>query len=119
MAQKVFQMLEDILPVATAHTGGGLKLVFLKPDDSNTALTQFAYGKFLPGDCVEDHAHPTMEECFFFLKGMGSCTILGETYTVKPGAFLRIPPGAVHNLVAEGEDVLEFVYFGIALNSEE
>jgi quercetin dioxygenase-like cupin family protein len=112
MEQKIFQLLADIPSIVTAH-GEGKKFVFLKNEDSASNLTQFAYGKFMPGEICKEHFHPTMEECFFFIKGKGKYKVNGETYSLQPGTFLRIPAGILHQL--EAEDVLEFVYFGIAL----
>ena len=113
MQQKIFQQLAEIIPVVTAH-GEGQKYVFLKNEDSNSAMTQFAYGKFLPGEICKQHLHPTMEECFFFIKGKGKYRVNGEMYPLGPGTFLRIPPGILHQL--EAEELLEFVYFGIAVD---
>ena len=113
MEQKICQRLADILPVSTVHATGQ-KFVFLKSGDSETALTQFAYGKFVPGEICEEHLHPTMEECFYFLKGTGIYTISGTVYPLEPGVFLRMLAGALHQLEATGNEDLEFVYFGVA-----
>ena len=113
MEQKIYQRLADITPVLTVH-GEGNKYVFLKNEDSVSALTQFAYGKFVPGEVCAEHLHPTMEECFYFLKGTGIYRIGGEVYPLEPGMFLRIPPGVPHQLEATGTENLEFVYFGVA-----
>lgn len=117
MEQKISQNLADILPIITAH-GEGNKFVFLKNEDTPTALTQFAYGKFLPGEICKFHLHPTMEELFFFLKGEGKYVVGENVYTLKPGTFLRIPAGVLHQLEASGTEELEFVYFGVATDSK-
>lgn len=111
--EKILQLLDDITPVATAHDQGE-KRVFLNNSDTNTALTQFAYGKFEPGETCSKHSHPTMEEIFYFLKGEGTYIIGDKEYELKPGTFLRIPAGVEHELKATGNEKLEFVYFGIA-----
>jgi oxalate decarboxylase/phosphoglucose isomerase-like protein (cupin superfamily) len=74
LSQKVFQWLDDITPVATAHSQGE-KFVFLKQEDTATAITQFAFGKFLPGEECTQHLHPTVEECFYFIDGEGEYTL--------------------------------------------
>ena len=114
MEAKVYQTLADITAIATAHQQGS-KFVFLKNEDSPSALTQFAYGKFMPGESSKMHVHQTMEECFFIAKGTGNCIIGGENYALSPGTFLRIPAGIYHQLDAGANDVLEFVYFGVAV----
>jgi len=113
MDEKVFERLSNIKPVVTAH-GTGEKRVFLNSSDTPTSLTQFAYGRFRPGETCEEHVHPTMEECFYFIKGVGTYTVDDKKYPLTPGAFLRIPAGVPHRLEATGDEDLEFVYFGIA-----
>ncbi|MEO8116398.1 MAG: cupin domain-containing protein [Bacteroidota bacterium] len=112
-SEKIFIGIDKILPIITAH-GQGEKFVFLKNGDSNTDLTQFAYGKFQPGETCETHIHETMEEFFFFLEGTGEYIVDGEIIPLLKGVFLRIPAKTPHTLKANGNQPLEFVYFGIA-----
>jgi mannose-6-phosphate isomerase-like protein (cupin superfamily) len=114
MNQKIFQRLKEITPIATAHQDGE-KFVFLKNEETASSLTQFAYGKFMPGECTEEHKHTTMEECFFFIKGEGTYTVNKETFFITPGCFVRIPPNTQHQLKTAGSEPLEFVYFGVAV----
>ena len=111
--QKVFQSLDAIEPVSTAHNQGK-KFVFLKNEDTPTPITQFAYGKFLPGEACEAHLHPTMEECFYFIDGEGEYVINEVVYIIKPNCFLRIPANTLHALKATGTKPLIFVYYGVA-----
>ncbi|HWB26796.1 MAG TPA: NAD-dependent epimerase/dehydratase family protein [Chitinophagaceae bacterium] len=111
--EKILQHLNTMQAQVTAH-GQGKKYVFLANNESTTALTQFAYGEFLPGENCAEHLHPTMEECFYFIKGSGIYIIDGIEFTITPGSFLRIPPGKLHSLMATGDKKLEFVYFGVA-----
>lgn len=111
--EKISSNIDAIKPIATAH-GQGEKFVFLKNGDSETALTQFAYGKFQPGESCEMHAHETMEEFFYFLKGSGQYIIDGTAIPLKTGVFLRIPARIPHALSASGDCPLEFIYFGIS-----
>jgi mannose-6-phosphate isomerase-like protein (cupin superfamily) len=113
--QKLFQSLNEIAPVSTAHQIGE-KFVFLTQQDTNTALTQFALGTLMPGEEVEPHLHPTMEECFYFISGVGEYMIDGALYNIKPSSFVRIPANLLHSLKTTGNDPLTFVYFGIAVN---
>ena len=113
MSKNIFELLQNIPAITTAH-GEGKKQVFLNNGDTITALTQFAYGVFEPGEKCSMHTHPTMDECFFFFKGTGTYTIDGSVYALQPNAFLRIPAGTPHELEANGSSTLEFVYFGIA-----
>jgi len=113
--QKVYQQLKDISPVLTAHNAGE-KFVFLSTEDTSTSLTQFAYGRILPGEESGWHIHSTMEECFYFISGEGEYFIESESYKVSSGSFIRIPKATNHLLKALGNVPLTFVYFGIATN---
>lgn len=109
----IFSNLEKLIPAISAH-GQGEKFVFLKNGDTETNLTQFAYGKFQPGESCEIHSHETMEEFFYFLKGSGQYIIDGTAIPLKTGVFLRIPARIPHALSASGDCPLEFIYFGIS-----
>ena len=115
MDQKVCQSLSDIKPVPTVHNLGE-KFVFLKNEDTPTAITQFAFGKLMPGEDVEEHLHQTMEECFYFIGGEGEYTVNNIVYHVKPETFLRIPANTMHSLKITSAIPLTFVYFGVALD---
>lgn len=110
---KIFSHLEDLVPVSTAH-GEGTKFVFLNNYETDSAITQIAYGKFEPREKCNNHIHPTMEEYFFFLKGAGEYEVGQEIISLKKGVFLRIPPGVKHALRATGTRPLEFFYWGVA-----
>ncbi|AUD02599.1 cupin domain-containing protein [Spirosoma pollinicola] len=97
----------------TAHAQGA-KQVFLRYNDTPTNLTQVAYGTFTKADYCELHSHPTMEECFFFLKGEGVYVVDDQQILLQHGVFVRIPAGVPHRLEATGDEPLEYVYFGIA-----
>ena len=97
----------------TAHAQGS-KQVFLRNNDTPTSVTQVAYGQFSSTDYCELHAHPTMEECFFFLKGTGIYTVGNQAIQLQHGVFVRIPAGVLHRLEATGTEPLEYVYFGVA-----
>lgn len=113
MPNKIFEYIENIKGEPTAHLSG-LKKVFLKNEDTSSKLTQFAYGKFAPGEICPGHKHSTMYECFYFIKGHGQYIVESEVIELKPGTFLKIDPDTEHELVNNGSQNLEFVYFGIA-----
>ena len=97
----------------TAHAQGA-KQVFLRNSDTPTNVTQVAYGTFSKADYCEMHSHPTMEECFFFLKGDGIYVVADQQIPLQHGVFVRIPAGVPHRLEATGDEPLEYVYFGVA-----
>ncbi len=111
--EKITATLTDLESELTAHFQGS-KRVFLRHADTPTAITQVAYGTFSSTDYCDLHAHATMEECFFFLKGEGLYFVGDQTITLGPDVFVRIPAGVKHRLEATGPEPLEYVYFGVA-----
>ena len=61
--------MEEFEP--TSHDSGRKK-VFVDKNSSKTSLMQFAYGELDPGERIEPHKHPTMEEHFYFIEGKGN-----------------------------------------------
>lgn len=113
--ERITASLAQLERELTAHAQGA-KQVFLRNDDSPTNVTQVAYGVFAATDFCDLHAHPTMEECFFFLKGTGRYTVGDQVVDLQTGVFVRIPAGVPHRLEATGAEPLEYVYFGVATN---
>lgn len=111
--ERITASLADLERERTAHAQGA-KQVFLRNGDTSTNLTQVAYGSFSRTDYCDLHMHPTMEECFFFLKGTGIYVVGSQKISLKEGVFVRIPAGILHRLEATGDDPLEYVYFGVA-----
>ncbi|RZK38363.1 MAG: cupin domain-containing protein [Pedobacter sp.] len=104
--------LEDEL---NAHLQG-YKKVFVKNEDSPSAVTQFAYGSLSVNQQSGWHIHKTMEEYFFFLKGHALFEIGEKEYRIVPNTFVKIPSGVSHNLSNPNEEVVTFVYFGVAFD---
>jgi len=94
--------------------GSGIKRVFINNEDTNTALTQFAWSRFESNQFCEKHTHPTMDEYFFVKKGFGTYEIGEETLSIKEGDFLFIPANTPHRLLVNStNNFLELIYFGI------
>ena len=100
--------------ISTAH-GIGVKKILLRKGESNSNLTQIAYGSLEPEEEVEIHRHQTMEEYFFFLDGKGIYNVDGENVELEKGVFVRIPANTDHAMKCTGTAKLEFFYFGIAI----
>src|SRR5687767_12837105 len=47
--------------------------------------------------------HKIAEEYYFVLAGKGTALLNGEPYPLKPGDFLRLPPGTTHGFITEDE----------------
>lgn len=106
--------LSAIEAVLNAHLSG-VKRVFVNNDQTESALTQFAYGYMQPGESSGLHKHNTMDEYFYFIKGTGHYVLGDEEISVEPSMFVRVPATVLHNLSQTGNETLEFVYFGIAV----
>ncbi len=102
------------LPKSLINHGNGLKKVFLQNEDTNTALTQFAWSRFEPGEYCDMHSHLTMDEYFFVYKGSGTYQIGNEILNIIEGDFIRIPANISHKLYVDKKNqTLELIYFGI------
>ena len=104
--------MEEFEP--TSHDSGRKK-VFVDKNSSKTSLMQFAYGELDPGERIEPHKHPTMEEHFYFIEGKGKYSIGTVTYNIKKGSYISIPADITHSLETIGNDILKFIYFGMAI----
>lgn len=94
--------LSDISPQPTTH-GVGQKRILLSQAETDTNLTQIAITTLQAGETAEEHSHPTMEECFFFLSGEAKLTIEGNTVTCHEGDFVQVKCGERHRLEAVKE----------------
>ena len=105
--------ITDLIELPINH-GTGFKKVFIRNEDDDTALTQFAYSHFKSGEYCELHSHPTMDEYFFVYKAGGTYHIGDESVSIKEGDFIKIPANTDHKLyLSENDSNLELVYFGI------
>lgn len=94
--------LSDISPQPTTH-GVGQKRILLSQAETDTNLTQIAITTLQAGETAEEHSHPTMEECFFFLSGEAKLTIEGNSVTCHEGDFVQVKCGERHKLEAVKE----------------
>ncbi|HRH60257.1 MAG TPA: cupin domain-containing protein [Chitinophagaceae bacterium] len=112
--QKIFQQVEDMEAVPTVH-GEGTKRIFATSHETQTSVTQFAYGKLEQGEKIAPHRHAGMEEFFYFTGGSGEFIIDNKSFSVREGSFIRVPALAQHELQTNGSEGLQFVYFGAAV----
>ncbi|MBW3625935.1 MAG: cupin domain-containing protein [Armatimonadetes bacterium] len=55
------------------------------------------------------HCHPSCEEVLYLLSGRLEHTLGDETFTLRPGDTLSIPPGVFHNARSTGEEDAEMI----------
>jgi len=54
-----------------------------------------------------------MDEYFYVINRSGTYFTGDEEIVLKSGDFVRIPAGIKHKLIADKNDTLEMIYFGI------
>jgi mannose-6-phosphate isomerase-like protein (cupin superfamily) len=62
-----------------------------------------------PGQSTERHYHGATEEFYYVLEGTGEMEVDGVRAAVAPGDAILIPPGAWHQIRAEGSAPLRFL----------
>lgn len=62
-----------------------------------------------PGQATQRHYHRVSEEIYFVLDGEGELELDGERQRVDAGDAIAIPPGAWHELRAEGDRPLRIL----------
>lgn len=56
-----------------------------------------------PGQRTSVSYHRVAEEIYFVLAGSGVALLNGARYPLKPGDFLRLPPGTTHGFITAAE----------------
>jgi quercetin dioxygenase-like cupin family protein len=65
-----------------------------------------------PGESPPVHVHPDAEQVFFILEGEGRLSIGredAETYPLRPGDFVRTPPGTYHAVRCVGSKSFSYL----------
>jgi quercetin dioxygenase-like cupin family protein len=77
-------------------------------------VMQFARAAFRPGQVARAHAHADMWEVFLCNAGRGRITVDGQPQRLKPGCFVVVEPGEVHEVENDGDTDLVLDVLGIA-----
>jgi quercetin dioxygenase-like cupin family protein len=62
-----------------------------------------------PGFTSNAHAHEDQEEVFYCVSGRGRIKVDDEEAHLQPGAVVFCPPGSVHQLINDGDEILKVV----------
>lgn|SRR5574344_1478447 len=108
MRTTIFRKISDIEKVPTKHNVG-LKQVLLSKDDTDTNIAQIAITELKAGDNVSCHAHDSMEEYFFFIKGSATMVVDRIEYKCEPGTFIAVPCGSSHIMTAITDVTVECI----------
>ena len=104
--------LDQIVPRPTSH-GVGLKRVLLSGDENESAVTQIAVTRLAEGEVAAEHLHESMEEYFYFLKGVAAVCVDGCELLCREGDFLQVECGSRHSVLAKSE--VEMLTVGVAV----
>lgn len=65
--------------------------------------------RIAPGERTSVSYHRVAEEYYFVIAGGGTALLDGREYPLRPGDFLRLPPGTTHGFIAgpDGLDMLD------------
>lgn len=103
----VINQLEEQSPFITAD-GSQIRSIL---DCTNAPVQNqsLAEATLPEGGETERHYHKVSEELYFILSGSGEMEIDGAVETVKPGDAILIPPGAWHQIKAQGDSELKLL----------
>ena len=68
-----------------------------------------AEARLPPGAATAPHFHPRAEEIYYLLEGVGRVHIESDVRDVVPGDAIAIPPGARHQIINIGGEMLRFL----------
>ena len=82
---------------------------------SDHPVPQVALGKFRQGEQSGQHAHPSMDEFFFVLKGVVFAQFVdNDAVLLYPGDLLHVSATTVHNIGCAPESLeAQFIYWGV------
>ena len=76
------------------------------------SLNGCSLATLLPGQTIASHAHESMQEVFYIVRGSGWVALEDERHAVKVGSFVHAVPPNKHALGANNE-TMQFFYCGI------
>ena len=98
MSKAVVRTLEQVEPVPCPC--GESRRLITRSDGAVASLHVTRISK------AQAHLHKRTTEFYYVLSGSGSMELDGETFEVKPGTAVAIPPGVAHRGAGEFETVV-------------
>lgn len=74
----------------------------LIPPEEEAAVTAYRV-RIEPHQTTSVSYHKVAEEIYFVLSGRGVAVLDGEGHPLRPGDFLRLPPGTTHGFITADE----------------
>jgi quercetin dioxygenase-like cupin family protein len=79
---------------------------------SEAATTEVFMVVLEPGEAPGLHIHDDTEQIFYMIQGTGTLQIGPEgsqTFPVKPGDLIRIPPHTIHSILCDGPETIVYL----------
>jgi quercetin dioxygenase-like cupin family protein len=90
--------------------GGALAIIKVDRRNGGSSGLVMGYEEIPPGQAVQAHRHPAMDEIIFVRTGTGAAELSDRTATVGAGATIYIPQ-ATRVMLRTGTDSLAIAYF--------
>jgi quercetin dioxygenase-like cupin family protein len=91
--------------------GGALAIIKVDRRNGGSPDLMMGYEELPPGQAIQPHRHPAMDEIVFVHRGTGTAELGDRTAAVGPGATVFIPQGTRVMLRNTGTEPLAVAYF--------
>ena len=91
--------------------GGALAIIKVDRRNGGSPALMMGYEEIPPGQAIQAHRHPAMDEIVFVHRGTGAAELGDRTASVGPGATIYIPPKTRVTLRNTGTEPLAVAYF--------
>ena len=91
--------------------GGALAILKVDRRNGGSPNLMMGYEELPPGQAIQAHRHPTMDEIIFVHRGTGTVELGDRTAAVGPGATVFIPPATRVMLRNTGAEPLALAFF--------
>jgi quercetin dioxygenase-like cupin family protein len=88
---------------------GDINTIVASKEDTGGAYS-FIEAKVFPGGGPPPHIQTREQEGFYVVEGQVTFKADGQTVIAKPGAFVNIPPGALHNFKNETNEIAKVTF---------
>ncbi len=93
-------------------TGGDIDVEVDQESMCLKVITYVSLAWLQPGLRYEPHKHEDHEELYYIIRGRGRIRVGDETREFRDGDLIYIPVGAEHEIINDGEEIVEFLAFG-------
>jgi len=90
--------------------GGALAIIKVDRRNGGSPALMMGYEEIPPGQAIQAHRHPAMDEIVFVHRGTGAAELGDRTATVGPGATIYIPQATRVMLRNTGSEPLAVAY---------